>query len=73
MAEKKVYWLGLVGEYCHMCDREFGKVMYDCQTRAGPWSNMCHACWKWNGKPLGLGRGQKYEKQKDGRWLKVAG
>lgn len=69
----KTYWLGHLDKYCQLCDREYGKRMYDAATRMGPWANMCHDCWKTQGQPLGLGRGQKYEIQKDGRWLKVGG
>ena len=65
-------WSGDI-KTCDMCKGSFGTVMYDCSTRYGAWGNLCHACWTSEGKPLGLGRGQKYKKQKDGTWLKVGG
>jgi hypothetical protein len=71
MAEK-VYWSGRLNA-CDVCGGSFNKRMYDCVTRQGPWGNLCHGCWCVHGRPLGLGRGQKYELQKDGRWLKVDG
>lgn len=65
-------WIGEVLN-CDLCHGSFGNVMYDCKTRYGAWGNLCHYCWMAEGKPLGLGRGQKYKKQSDGSWLKVDG
>lgn len=48
--------------------------MYDaCIGITGPWGNLCAECFRGNGCRLGTGRGQKYEKQADGRWIKVGG
>lgn len=67
------YWLGDVGE-----QDDFGVYydlyMIDGKTKQGPWANMTMESWKRHGVgKLGLGFGQKYKKQLDGRWLKVAG
>jgi len=72
MIEKK-YWHGELG-----AKDDFGvpydKVMYDAKTRMGPWANMTAKSWLDYGVgKLGTGYGQRYEKQADGRWLKVEG
>jgi hypothetical protein len=46
----------------------------DGKTKFGPWAFMTPASWKENGIAiLGTGCGQRYRKQKDGRYLKVEG
>jgi hypothetical protein len=46
----------------------------DGKTRSGPWATMTPMSWRAMGiGMLGLGRGQRYRKQADGRWLKVEG
>jgi hypothetical protein len=67
------YWLSPLSD-----TDDFGvpytAVMYDAKTRMGPWANMTEESFKQHGYgKLGLGLGQKYAKQADGRWLKVAG
>jgi len=67
-----VYWTGPVG------DRDdFGspisKEIIDGKTRMGPWALMSPVSYSKYGVGLGLGRGQRYKKQTDGRWLKVEG
>ena len=68
----KVKWTGMLGN-CDLCQQPFGKAMYDCATRYGAWGNLCHSCWTAEGRPLGLGKGQKYKKMPDGTWEKVGG
>ena len=46
----------------------------DGKTVFGPWATMAPASWRANGiGSLGTGRGQRYRKQDDGKWLKVEG
>ena len=45
----------------------------DGMTRRGPWAFMTPSSFRKNGVGLGPGRGQRYEKQADGKWLKVEG
>ena len=71
--ERKVYWLSPLGDFDDF-DSPYGDVMYDGKTRMGPWANMTEDSWKRYGVGrLGTGFGQKYEKQPDGKWLKVEG
>jgi hypothetical protein len=48
--------------------------MYDAMVPSfGQWGNIGEDAFKTHGCSLGTGRGQKYERQPDGRWLKVEG
>jgi hypothetical protein len=71
MAEK--YWMGPAPEKCDLCSTPITKVFIDGATSHGPWGNMCPTCHAFDGRGLGVGRGQKYQKQADGRWQKVGG
>lgn len=74
MGSRKVYWLTPLKDECQICQRPFLSMMYDCAIgRSGPWGNICRNCFLELGCSLGLGRGQEYKLQKDGRWLKVKG
>jgi len=66
-----VYWTGSI-ERCDACRKPFEAVMYDAATSRG-WGNLDQKCFEALGCSLGTGRGQKYEKQADGRWLKTGG
>ena len=67
------YWLSPLGELDDF-GVPYGNVMYDAATTQGPWANMSQSSWRRYGRgKLGLGYGQKYEKQSNGRWMKVEG
>jgi hypothetical protein len=71
--KRKDYWLGNLPP-----KDDFGVLysttMYDGKTIHGPWANMTPKSWRVHGcGRLGTGYGQKYEKQENGRWLKVEG
>lgn len=74
MAQKK-YWMSPLGDTDDF-SVPYKDEMIDGKTRMGPWANMTPESWfKYggtNGK-LGLGLGQRYKKQADGKWLKVEG
>ncbi len=57
---------------CDVCNGPFNKTMYDASV-GGPWGCICNACFKSHHCTLGTGRGQKYERQDDGTFLKTAG
>jgi hypothetical protein len=70
---KVTYWLGKLGTLDDF-GRPYSNIMIDGKTRIGPWANMCEESWRTYGVgKLGTGYGQKYQKQADGRWLKVEG
>lgn len=68
----KKYYLGVVPANCQLCQQPMGDVMLDATTNIG-WAYMCQACHLKYGRGLGVGKGQQYEKQTDGRWLKTGG
>jgi len=72
---KKVYWLSPAPAKCDTCDTPIQNVFVDGKTEYGPWGCLCMSCFTLGpgiGK-LGTGFGQKYQKQQDGKWLKVEG
>ena len=70
----KRYWAGFVSPKDNFGDTITDEFI-DAPTKRGPWALMTPASWKLHRRfsVLGTGYGQKYRKQVDGRWLKVAG
>ena len=66
------YWTGTV-ENCDICHKPITKTFVDGSTRYGPWATMCSQCFHTVGKGLGTGKGQMYQKQANGSWLKIRG
>lgn len=69
----KKYWTGKPPTHCDITGIEIKDCFIDGRTQQGPWAHMSpegHAAY---GTGLGLGLGQKYRRQADGRWLKVEG
>lgn len=80
MSDVKIYWSGDVGYKSSTGLRDdFGYLItnsfVDGKTIHGPWGIMASGqSFAINGcGRLGTGYGQRYEKQKDGRWMKVEG
>ena len=73
MTKTPKYWLGTLGDTDDF-GAPYGDVMYDGKTKMGPWANMSKASWaRYGVGKVGQGYAQKYQKQADGRWLKVGG
>jgi hypothetical protein len=68
-----LYWIGGVPTYCDCCGIGIHSVFVDGATARGSWANLHPACHERIGRGLGAGRGQRYEKQIDGRWLRMEG
>jgi hypothetical protein len=67
------YWMGTVNPRDDF-GLTIGPIMIDGKTKHGPWAIMTPTSWKQHGVgQFGTGYGQKYEKQSDGRFLKVEG
>ena len=71
--DKKVYWTGTLPDL-----DDFGvpykTIMIDGKTKNGQWALMTEQSFRNYGYgQLGTGWGQMYEKQPDGRWLKIKG
>jgi len=70
---KKVYWQSPLNDVDDFGDR-FADTMIDGKTNMGPWANMTPRSWAMHGVgQFGVGLGQLYRKQTDGRWLKIKG
>lgn len=70
---KKVYWLSPVGEKDDFED-PIKDIIIDGKTVYGPWALMTPKSFERYGTGrLGLGIGQKFQKQADGKWLKIEG
>jgi hypothetical protein len=71
--DNAVYWLSPL-ELTDDFGIPYESIMIDGRTKHGPWANMTEASWRKHGiGQLGTGRGQKYKKQPDNRWLKIEG
>jgi hypothetical protein len=63
---------------CDLCKADFDLDMYDASARVPGrlgriWANLCEDCFACCDGHLGTGRGQHYQRQPDGKWLKIAG
>lgn len=70
---KQIYWTGTPPQ-----TDDFGLMIIDefidGKTVMGPWAFMTPSSWREIGiGVLGMGYGQRYKKQDDGKWLKVEG
>ena len=67
------YWMTPLKPRDDFVDKYDGE-MIDGKTVYGPWANMTPKSWKKHGVgKLGRGFGQRYQKQSDGKWLKIEG
>jgi hypothetical protein len=66
------YWQGSINANDDF-DQPITDVFIDGVTSFGPWAIMNFTSFRRYGRGLGTGLGQKYEKQSDGRWLRVEG
>lgn len=58
---------------CQICQQPIDVVFVDGRTIRGPWGYMCLKCHREHGVGLGLGKGQLYERQADGNFVKTQG
>jgi hypothetical protein len=68
-----VYWTGPAPEQCDLCATPIIDTFIDGKTILGPWANMCVKCHSTKGCGLGSGRGQRFVKQPDNKWIKTEG
>lgn len=66
------YWNGTVGDKDDFGDK-IKDIIIDGKTNMGPWGLMTERSFSRHGVGLGLGKGQKYKKQSNGKWLKIEG
>jgi hypothetical protein len=68
-----IYWHGESPDRCIVCRQPFRNSFIDGATRAGRWGLLDLACHRVHGLGLGVGKGQLFRRQPDGRWLKTEG
>lgn len=70
---KQVEWCG--SKKCDFCEKEIHGILIDGVTKHnGCWATMCEPCHKKHGYPkFGMGIGQKYKENKEGKFLKIEG
>jgi hypothetical protein len=69
----KIYWRGPMHRTDHF-GIPYRNTMIEGRTKMGPWANMTEESWRHFGVgQLGDNLGQKYQRQTDGRWLKIEG
>jgi len=72
MVGVKVYWHAPIPAACELCSKPIESAFVDGKTSLGPWAIQCDACHRsglCKGK-LGIGFGQRFVRQRDGRYLK---
>jgi hypothetical protein len=74
LSKEPVYWIGVVPKKCELSGKVITKTFVDGRVPGmTSWANMHPKYFKALGGTFGVGRGQLYEKQENGRWLKVEG
>ena len=69
----KVYWCGSPPPACDCCGIAIHAEFVDGATKGGAWHALHPACHREIGVGFGIGKGQRYERQADARWLRVEG
>jgi hypothetical protein len=69
----QLYWSGPVPPSDDFQSFIFDEFVDGMTTIKGAWATMSPESYKKYGVGLGPGRGQRYRRQPDGRWLKVEG
>ena len=72
MARRPRYWSGPV-RHTDDFGRPIVDVFWDAATRGGPWAIMSPESHRLHALGAGVGLGQQYTRQPDGRWLKTEG
>lgn len=66
-------WLGAVPQKCDIGGEPITDTFVDGATKSGPWANMCPKCAKTHGRGIGVGKGQLYQKNDAGKFVKIKG
>lgn len=70
----EVYWVGVIPEKCELSNIPIINLFVDGRIPGrSTWAAMHPVTFAEIGGTYGMGQGQLYQKQKDGRWLKIAG
>mgnify|MGYP001565158967 CR=1 FL=1 len=71
--DKESFWAGSLPEKCDLCGDSLKRGFWDARSRQGHWMIVCIGCHNDEVMSSGTGHGQRYEKQKDGSWMRVEG
>lgn len=66
-------WKGTYPNRCELNGETIKDEFVDGALRNGVWGILCPECHKNFGVGLGTGRGQRYKKREDGKFVKVEG
>ena len=76
-AQPARYWMGTTPLACDHCETAIVSQFHDARMSGGLWGGMwgcfCDHCFASHGLRHGVGLGQRYTQQPNGRWLKTAG
>jgi hypothetical protein len=74
ITREPIHWMGSIETKCQLSGRKLTTEFVDGRVPGmSSWAIMHPAWFKSRGGKLGTGRGQRYQKQPNGRWLKVEG
>lgn len=74
LSKEPVYWIGEVPTSCQLSGKRITTKFVDGRVPGmSSWANMHPKYFEALGGTFGMGCGQLYEKQENGRWLKVEG
>lgn len=68
-----VYWLSEPPDACQLCGQPIAGSFADAWTKSGVRGSLDLKCLRIAGVGVGEGKGQIYQHQPDGRWLKIEG
>ncbi len=71
MKDKRKYWYGSDPTNCENCKNPLTITFVDGATALGGWMKLCDRCHNALGYGLGVGKGQRYQRMDNGKWLKV--
>jgi hypothetical protein len=66
------FWMGPTPSACDHCGIALHDEFIDGATIHGPWAILHPACHRTVGRGLGVGHGQRYVKQADGRFQRAS-
>ena len=73
MTHPNPLWIGPPPAKCDVCHEPIQRMFFDCLTDFGPWGCLCPSCHALHGYGIGQGRGQRYERDNNGNYIKTGG
>lgn len=73
MSEKEIFWLSDIPSHCQVTRMEITDEFVDGRIPDNSWALMHPQAHIFYGKGIGAGKGQRYKKREDGKWVKIDG